>query len=48
MVYIKELGYQVKLEVHTENIKAINLYIKYGFSDFPGYELMMNRTINIK
>ena len=48
MVLLKEIGYQVKLEVHIENIKAINLYKKYGFSDFPGYELMMNRTINIK
>ena len=46
MLYIKELGYQVKLEVHKENVKAINLYNKYKFNDFPGYELMMNRIIN--
>ena len=46
MVLLNEIGYQVKLEVHTENVKAINLYKNYGFIDFPGYELMMNRTID--
>jgi [ribosomal protein S18]-alanine N-acetyltransferase len=45
MKYFKEKTYQVKLEVHKDNFKAINLYKKYGFIDFPDYELMMNRTL---
>jgi ribosomal protein S18 acetylase RimI-like enzyme len=44
MISLKSIGYQVKLEVHRENFKAISLYKKYGFIDFPDYELMMNRN----
>lgn len=44
MISLKSIGYQVKLEVHRENYKALNLYKKYGFIDFPDYELMMNRN----
>ena len=46
MEYIREKGMQVKLEVHKENHKALNLYRKYKFIDFDGYELMMKRDIN--
>lgn len=42
---IKEIGFQVKLEVHKENFKALSLYRKFGFSDFSDYELMMMRKI---
>jgi len=42
---IKEIGYQVKLEVHKENIRALNLYRKYSFIDFSDYELMMLRKL---
>lgn len=45
MEYIEELGMQVKLEVHKENFKALNLYRKYKFIDFDKYELMMKRDI---
>ena len=34
---VKLLGIQVKLEVHRSNIKAINLYKKYGFSYLGDY-----------
>lgn len=43
--HIKEIGYQVKLEVHKQNKKAINLYRKYTFIDFSDYELMMLRKL---
>jgi len=45
MEKIKKIGYQVKLEVHKENIKALLLYRKYGFIDFSDYELMMLRKL---
>ncbi|MCF6364599.1 MAG: GNAT family N-acetyltransferase [Bacteroidales bacterium] len=47
MKLIKEIGFQVKLEVHKENSKAANLYRKYAFEDFSDYELMISRKINI-
>lgn len=46
MEYIREKGMQVKLEVHKENYKALNLYRKYKFIDFTDYELMIRRDIN--
>jgi ribosomal protein S18 acetylase RimI-like enzyme len=45
MKFMKEKSCQVKLEVHKDNFKALNLYKKYGFINFPDYELMMNRTL---
>ena len=42
---IKEIGFQVKMEVHKENIKALSLYRKYNFFDFSDYELMMMRKL---
>ncbi len=45
MQEIKKIGYQVKLEVHKENLKALSLYRKYEFVDFSDYELMMKRKI---
>jgi ribosomal protein S18 acetylase RimI-like enzyme len=48
MKFLKEMSYQVKLEVHKENYKALNLYRKFGFIDFPDYEPMMNRTLIYK
>jgi ribosomal protein S18 acetylase RimI-like enzyme len=41
--FIKEKGCQVKLEVHRENIAAVKLYKKCGFTPFPDYELYMLR-----
>ena len=46
MKLIKEIGYQVKLEVNKENFKALNLYRKYSFLDFSDYELMILRKIS--
>ncbi len=42
---IKKTGFQVKLEVHKENLKALSLYRKYGFIYFSDYELMMLRKL---
>lgn len=39
----KQLGLQMKLEVHKENIKARKLYEKYGFTYLEGYEVMIIR-----
>lgn len=41
--FIKEKGFQVKLEVHRENLAAIKLYEKCGFGPFPDYDLYMIR-----
>jgi ribosomal protein S18 acetylase RimI-like enzyme len=41
--FIKEKGFQVKLEVHKENQEAIRLYEKCGFGSFPDYNLYMIR-----
>ncbi len=43
MKYIKKTGAFVKLEVHKENHKAIELYKKYGFFEFEDYLIMMKR-----
>ena len=37
---------QLKLEVHKENITAINLYKKYGFHTFDDYYIMVIRKPN--
>ena len=41
--FVKESGYQVKLEVHRNNIPAINLYQKVGFKSYSEYILHMIR-----
>lgn len=41
--FIKEKGFQVKLEVHKDNLAAIRLYEKCGFAPFPDYDLYMIR-----
>lgn len=41
--FIREKGYQVKLEVHQDNLPAIRLYEKLGFRSFPGYDVYMIR-----
>src|ERR1035437_8542393 len=37
MLFVKKTGMQVKLEVHSSNIKAINLYNKFGFKMLKEY-----------
>lgn len=49
--FVKKQGVQVKLEVHRENIAAVKLYEKCGFTSFPDYGLYMLRQpegINIE
>ncbi len=41
--FIKKKGGQVKLEVHRENIAAIKLYKKCGFTSFTDYGLYILR-----
>ncbi|MGQ9846623.1 MAG: GNAT family N-acetyltransferase [Bacteroidales bacterium] len=39
----KKNNLQMKLEVHRENKKARNLYLKHGFRDLGDYEVMIIR-----
>lgn len=43
--FMKEQGYQIKLEVHKENFKAKTLYEKQGFFAFPDYDIYMMREL---
>ncbi len=45
LAYAKMDGYQVKLEVHRDNIPAQNLYRKYGFSDLGDYQVLIMRKL---
>ncbi len=42
---VKNLGLQLKLEVHKDNIIAKALYEKYGFKKLEGYEVYIIRDI---
>ncbi len=42
---VRHIGLQCKLEVHRENIKAIELYKKYGFTYLGDYDNYIMRTI---
>ncbi len=42
--FIKETGYQAKLEVHKNNIPAKNLYEKLGFISYSDYDIYMIRN----
>lgn len=44
--HVKEKGYQVKLEVHKSNIKAIGLYKKHGFEYLGDYDVYIIRDIS--
>ena len=47
--FVKQKGYQVKLEVHRSNIKAIELYKNAGFSYLGDYDLYIIRdTTTVK
>jgi ribosomal protein S18 acetylase RimI-like enzyme len=43
--FVKKTGYQVKLEVHSSNLKAINLYKKFGFVQLGEYNIYIIRDI---
>jgi ribosomal protein S18 acetylase RimI-like enzyme len=42
--YVRESGRQVKLEVHSSNMKAIRLYKKYGFEYLGDYLVYIIRN----
>jgi len=43
--FLKQQGYQVKLEVHKDNQIAIRLYTKFGFFKFHDYDILMIRNL---
>ncbi len=43
--YIKQMGVQVKLEVHKKNKAARHLYEKFGFFAFEDYDIYMLRKV---
>jgi len=43
--FVKEKGYQVKIEVHRNNKKAIQLYKKAGFEYLGDYDIYIIRDI---
>lgn len=44
--FCKAVGAQVKLEAHAQNIKAVELYIKFGFKHLTGYNVYIIRDIS--
>lgn len=44
--FAKEKGYQIKLEVHKDNKKAINLYKKLGFTYLGDYDVYIIRDLD--
>jgi ribosomal protein S18 acetylase RimI-like enzyme len=46
MCFVKEKGCQVKLEVHSTNLKAINLYAKAGFKRLGDFDVYIIRDLS--
>jgi ribosomal protein S18 acetylase RimI-like enzyme len=44
--FVKKKGYQVKIEVHQDNVKAISLYKRAGFEYLGDYDVYLIRNIN--
>ena len=44
--FVKEKKLQVKIEVHSENTKALNLYRKFGFKHLGDYDIYIIRDLN--
>jgi [ribosomal protein S18]-alanine N-acetyltransferase len=44
--FVKKKGLQVKLEVHSNNLKAINLYRKFGFEYLGEYNVYIIRDVS--
>jgi len=44
--FVKSIGLQVKLEVHSSNIKAVNLYKKFRFKHLVGYNVYIIRDLS--
>ena len=45
--FVKQKGYQVKLEVHKTNLAAIELYKKLGFTYLGDYDVYIIRNLGI-
>jgi ribosomal-protein-alanine N-acetyltransferase len=45
--FVKQKGFQVKLEVHKDNIAAIELYKKLGFTYLGDYNVYIIRDLGI-
>lgn len=43
--FVKKKGYQVKLEVHKDNLAAIELYKKLGFTYLGDYDVYIIRDL---
>lgn len=46
LMFVKDKGHQVKLEVHSANTRAINLYKKFGFVHLGEYNVYIIRDIS--
>ncbi|MCF8218592.1 MAG: GNAT family N-acetyltransferase [Bacteroidales bacterium] len=46
ILFAKEKGYQIKLEVHKKNTKAIKLYEQLGFEYLGDYDIYIIRNLN--
>lgn len=46
MKHVREKGYQVKLEVHQSNTRAINLYKGAGFNYLGDYDVYIIREVD--
>lgn len=44
--HAKEMGYQIKLEVHKENIAAISIYKQLGFKYLGDYDVYIVRDVS--
>ncbi|MFN8241679.1 MAG: GNAT family N-acetyltransferase [Bacteroidales bacterium] len=44
--HVKSKGYQVKLEVHSSNSRAIDLYRKHGFEYLGDYNVYIIRNLD--
>ncbi len=44
--FVKQKGYQVKLEVHQTNIAAISLYKQFGFTFLGDYDVYIIRDLS--
>lgn len=44
--FAKEKGFQIKLEVHQSNVKAIEIYKKLGFTFLGDYDVYIVRDLN--
>lgn len=45
--FVKQKGYQVKLEVHQSNLAAISLYKKFGFQRLGDYDIYIIRDLTV-